>query len=85
MSTASEKAMQALHKMVAEGYVEGLKTDMSPAMLSSASKFLKDNLVIMVPESQGAMEAAAEAFGDRDFDEPEDKKVLDFPSQAKEA
>ena len=77
--TADENFMKALHKKVAEAYVKGLEDDMSPAMLSSVSKFLKDNLVVMVPESQGALEIAAEAFNNREFDEPEEKKLLTFP------
>jgi len=82
--TADENFMKALHKMVAEGYVEGLKTDMSPAMLTSAANFLKSNNVSMVPASLDALEKAAEAFNDREFEEPEEKKVLTFPV-AKEA
>ncbi len=82
--TADENFMKALHKMVAEGYVEGLKTDMSPAMLTSAANFLKSNNVSMVPESIGALEKAAEAFADREFEAPEDKKIMQFPT-AKEA
>ena len=77
--TADENFMKALHKKVAEAYVKGLEDDMSPAMLSSVSKFLKDNLVVMVPESIGAMEEAAAAFADRSFDEVEEKKLLTFP------
>ncbi len=79
--TADENFMKALHKMVAEGYCEALKDDKSPAMLSSVSKFLKDNLVTMVPESIGAMEEAAKAYNNRKFDEVEDKKLLNFPSK----
>jgi|TARA_Y100000310_G_C20679109_1_gene814839 hypothetical protein len=82
---AGEKEMNALHKALAEAYAKGLKEDTSPAMLSSASKFLKDNLVVMVPESTDALDEVAEAFKDRNFEEPEDKKVLSFPSKAKEA
>ena len=82
--TASEDFMKDLHKMVAEGYVEGLKTDMSPAMLTSAANFLKSNNVSMVPASLDALEKAAEAFADREFEAPEDKKIMQFPV-AKEA
>ncbi len=82
--TADENFMKALHKMVAEGYVKGLEEDNSPAMLTSASNFLKSNNVSMVPESIGALEKAAEAFADREFEAPEDKKIMQFPT-AKEA
>ena len=82
--TASEDFMKELHKMVAEGYVTGLKEDNSPAMLTSAANFLKSNNVSMVPQSIGALEKAAEAFADREFEKPEDKKIMQFPT-AKEA
>ena len=80
MASAGKSELEGLHVQVAKGYVELLKEELSAANLSSASKFLKDNLIVHVPESTDALEVVAESFKDKTFDEPEDT-ILEFPKR----
>ena len=80
MATANEEVMHSLHKMVAEGLAAGIKSDPTPAMLSAARQFLKDNCVIMVAENASALEAAAEAYSGETLPEAEEK-ILKMPSR----
>lgn len=85
MSTATEEQLNALHQIVAKGYVQLLSEDLSAATLSSASKFLKDNAVVLVPESEEAIAKAADIYRHTKFEDPEEtQEPLQFPT-AREA
>ena len=84
-NTASQSELNALHAIVAKRYVELLENAPTAADLSSAAKFLKDNMIILVPESADALEEAATRFKDIKFvDDPDEGKTLQFP-EVKEA
>lgn len=67
-------ALEQLHELVAQGYTEELRRQMAngeitPALLTSASKFLKDNGVDVDPEENDQMKGLKAVAGD----------VLKFP------
>lgn len=48
--SASIKELNELHKLLAETFAVQIKTDPSPAMLSAARQFLRDNNIASSPE-----------------------------------
>ena len=81
MSTASESELNGLHQIVAKGYVELLKGELSAANLSSAAKFLKDNAIILVAESEEAMDEAKRVYENTKFEDPEETSTIQFPAR----
>ena len=80
MSTADQNQMNALHQLVAKQFKDALEGgEITPALLSSAAKFLKDNNVVLIPESQSALDEVAKKYEDLENMDDEDDKHLPFP------
>lgn len=83
MSDDMEVLLRDMHTKLAEKMLKSLaEEEVKPATLTAIAKFLKDNYIIHVPESQDALEKAAEQYeklkGDLD---DEDSQHLEFPHQ----
>lgn len=73
--SATETTLGSLHRKLAEAYERELASgELSPALLTSVAKFLKDNGITCEVGDQD-MQKLAEKAGN----------VLDFPFDAKEA
>lgn len=82
MSTADQNTMETLHLKLAKRYMEALDdVDASPALLASAAKFLKDNNVVLIPESTDALTEVAEKYESLNIIDDEPTGHLEFPKK----
>lgn len=81
--TANQEFLEALHKKLAEAFTKALEDpEIKPATLTAVAKFLKDNNVVMIPDNQDALDAAAEKYKEMAESLEDDNKHLPFPKQA---
>lgn len=72
---ATESKLGKLHELLADAYINELKgEEITPALLTSVAKFLKDNGIEAVSDDPQMQKLAEEAGN-----------VLDFPFDPKEA